>query len=154
MKSETKKKNEDNQKRALGCAGWGFILSCLAVLGFGVLSNVGTSNGIFSGWNVSFFMYWFIIVVIPIVILSMLIGKGTKNSKHFWPPVILITLLVTILYNLFVFFLSIIGMAISDRGTNQRSFWHPASFLTTTIFFGFLLGIIAGLGYWHAGRSK
>lgn len=149
------RKNGDRQKQLLGRAGWGLlVLFFLAIIEFWILSNAGMNNDILYSWNGKFFIYWFIVLIIPVVIISMVIGKRTKNSNHLWFRAASIAPLVTAIFSLFVFLLSIIGFASSDHGTYQMHFWRPVLFLIFTIFFGLILGIIGSFSYWHIARKK
>ncbi len=147
--------NEGRRKRILGCGGWAVILSFLAPLSIGIVGNASSEHfslNVFTGWKLFDFINVYTFILIPVAILSMVIGSRTKPGPY-WRSALIIIPLVAAGYASLIYLNVAIGKAISDT-PSRVTFWQPPAIGLSAITVGVILGFVASYGFWHAGRKK
>ena len=93
------------QKRVFGCAGWAIFMAVVMSFGLGILPQYLDS---------------FFIFLLPIAIISMIIGSITKPPSTYRITATFIIPSVTALFIIFAFILSIFATAVSDRAGREN----------------------------------
>ena len=137
-------------KRVLGCAGWAIILSLAGTILINLSSLI--LNNFVRYWDARSSFSQFIFFLLPTITFSIIIGSKTRPGLHFFRSALIIVPIVVIIFSSYFYYGYMISAAISDVPTNE-SFWHPVSNGIAIIIDGFVLGIIASYGYWHAGKK-
>ena len=141
------KEGTEKRRRARAAAGWGLIISMtisfLIVMFDIIWGNVKGPQ--FINWGAISFILWMLIyfayLVIPVTLLSMIIGSRTKPPDDFVRTSVKVTLVITAVYmSIFTFLFNGNGISLIIRLTELLS--------------GIFLGLVTSYAFWHAGRNK
>ena len=153
------KKNANiRKKKTLGCMSWGLILAISTSIMMILFSDIVRSQRGSSAFfpildNITTIATWFFILIIPIEIFAIIIGKLSSISKPSAGAAILTFFISSVLSLFFLSFLYSLPLG-SPQRPNGESFWNPPIIGITALLLSLFLGVIASYGYWHVGKKS
>jgi len=157
-KTDFQGSDQRQNARALGCAAWATIVSIgmFASMYF-LLSDIyswelGRGSLNYSKNLLSSFLFIQMIVVVIAILFGVLIGKYTKSPWNRRNTVITFLVIVTGVYTFLVAVWIEMGRDLSEGWPASKPLTQMPINLLATVFVGMILGLIAGYGYWSAGR--
>jgi len=145
------------QRRSLGCAVWAILLALfgnllvLFVVGIVYNSQRGTDVMKIKGWLATY-IFWLVISLLIFVPTAALIGWLTKEPADKKRALLSSAIASTFL---FMFLMSVLVKLCEFDETGPRCIpltETPITLLSAVVA-GILIGIVAGYGYWRAGRN-
>lgn len=148
---------EQQKRRSLGCAVWAILLAAISTTASFFIVHVvhdwatSTEVRLYKDF-IGIYLGWLLIIIAVFSPIAAVIGWRTKNPINRNKVITTSIIIVVITYTVAIGFLLKL-CELGDTGKCVPISDSPLTILFTALV-GSAIGVIAGLGYWKAGRGS